>query len=153
MPQLAAVAAVAAVALAAAAVAPVPPRAQRAIAKRTNVYDYAPARVPAGFRYTSWAFMASPPLLRIFFDDAGKRREIIFAAAAQLARCNTGSERTFHVAGVRVFYTHTPVTQQAWRCLPHRGITIRLIAATRQPPSQLRPSLLATTAAAARLIR
>ena len=152
MPNLIAFAAAAALAGAAVAL-PVPSTAQRAIAKKTPVYDYAPARVPGGFRYTLWECAASPPLLRIFFFDARRRREIIFAAAAQLARCNTGSERTFRVAGVRVFYTHTPVTQQAWRCRPHRGFTVRLIAATREPPSRMQPSLLVATAAAARVIR
>jgi hypothetical protein len=144
---------VAAVVALAASTPPVPLAAQHAIAKRTTVYDYTPAHVPAEFHYASWAFAASPPLLRIFFDDKKKHEQIIFAAAAQLARCNDGSGRTYRVAGVKVFYTHTPVTQQAWRCIPHRGITVRLIAATRQPPAQLRPTLLATTVAAARLIR
>ena len=148
MPKFAAVAAVFV-----AVAAPVPQAAEHAIAKKTLVYDYSPARVPAGFHYTNWTYAASPPLLRIFFTDAKRRREIIFATAAQPARCNAGSTRTFRVSGVKVFYTHTPVTQQAWRCVPHRGVSVRLIAATRQPPSRLRPSLLVTTAAAARLIR
>jgi hypothetical protein len=145
--------ALAAATLVAASAPPVPLSAQRAIAKKTTVYDYTPTHVPSGFHYKSWSFAASPPLLRIFLDDPKKRREIIFAAAAQLARCNAGSGHTYRVSGVKVFYTRTPVTQQAWRCVQHRGLTIRLIAATRQPPAQLRPSLLTTTAAAAHLIR
>src|SRR5436305_167481 len=99
MPKLSLLAAVALVAVSG---PPVPVSAQRAIAKRTAVYDYAPARTPAGFRYSHWAFAASPPLLRIFLDNAKKRQEIIFAAAAQLARCNTGSERTFRASGLDV---------------------------------------------------
>jgi hypothetical protein len=133
---------------------PVPATAQRAIAKRTTaVYAFVPARVPAGFHYVSWRFADSPPLLRIFFENEKKREQIIFATSDQPARCKVGSSRTFHVTGFDVYYTHTPVTQQAWRCVRSHGAIVRLIAATREPPAKVRPTLLATTAAAARRIR
>lgn len=132
---------------------PVPRTVQRTIGRRTGVFAFAPTRVPAGFRYAKWAYQASPPLLRIFFENDAKRQEIIFATAAQLAPCKTGSGRTFHVDGLAVYFTHTPVTQQAWRCVRVRGVTVRVIAATREPAVKLRPSLLTAMVAAAARIR
>lgn len=143
-----------AIAFVAAVSAPtVPLSAQRAIKKRVDIFAFAPARVPAGFRYAKWTFQASPPLLRIFFENDAKRQEIIFATAAQLAPCKTGSGHTFHVDGLAVYFTHTPVTQQAWRCVRVRGVTIRLIAATREPAAKLKPSLLTAMVAAAKRIQ
>lgn len=137
----------------AAAPAPVPQSAQRAIKRRADVFAFAPAHATAGFRYMRWTFQASPPLMRIFFENDAKRQEIIFATAAQFAPCKNGSEHTYHVDGLAVYFTHTPVTQQAWRCVRVRGVTVRVIAATREPAAKLRPALLTAMAAAGMRIR
>ena len=112
----------------------VPPFAQAEIAKRVPLLPYVPSRLAApSFTYRKWTHTGSA--LRIWFrNKAG--REIVFVAARSKAPCTAGREKTFQLAGVKVYWGHTSEEQQAWRCvLDPKGNRVRLVAATALPPT------------------
>lgn len=104
----------------------VPASVQHAIAKRTAVLAYVPARIAPGYRYAAWRYAGGRVLIR-FLNRAGK--EVLFIAEPPRGTCTDGRERTFQMAGNKVYWSHNAVEQQAWRCV--NGV--RLVAATPQP--------------------
>jgi hypothetical protein len=122
--------AVAAGASAAAAATPVVPTfTQHQIAARAPGLAYVPARLAIGWHYRRWAH--HPDELQIFFaDKAG--HEITFVAVPLIGKCRTGMEKSFQLAGVKAYWSHTANEQQAWRCV--NGV--RLVAASSLRPDQ-----------------
>jgi hypothetical protein len=89
-----------------------------------------PGRLAVGWRYVHWTH--TQDLLRIYFND-NAQREITFIAAPFpfKGKCSNLSEKTFQLAGVKVWWSHTAYEQQAWRCV--NGI--KLIAVTSLAPN------------------
>lgn len=107
----------------------VPLSVQHAIVRRAPALAYVPARVGFGYRYRHWSFAGSA--VRIWFANrAGK--EIVFVAARRARPCTDGREKTFQMAGNKVYWGHRAEEQEAWRCL--NGV--QLVAATPQPPTE-----------------
>jgi hypothetical protein len=121
--------AVAAGASAAAAATPVVPAfTQHRIAATVPALAYVPARLAIGWRYERWTHAGA---LRIFFVDRADR-EIVFMASRFGGTCRTGMEKSFQLAGVKVWWSHTSSEQQAWRCVDG----MRLAASTSLTPHQ-----------------
>jgi hypothetical protein len=121
-----------AAALALSAAAPVvPPFTQRQIARRAPAVAYVPARLALGWGYRNWK--AKGGVLRIWFasrTEPGK--VIVFSAARFRGSCRAGMEKSFQLAGVKVWYSHSASRQQAWRCV--NGV--KLVAGTTMPPTR-----------------
>jgi hypothetical protein len=117
-------------AAAAAATPVVPVFTQHQIAKKaTPGLAYVPARLAIGWHYRRWTH--HPDELQIFFaDKAG--HEITFVAVPLIGKCRTGMEKSFQLAGVKVYWSHTANEQQAWRCV--NGV--QLVAASSLRPDQ-----------------
>jgi hypothetical protein len=133
-------------AAAAAATPVVPAFTQQQIAKTMPSLAYVPARLAIGWHYRRWTHAGG--VLRIFFaDKAG--REITFVAAKLTGNCRRGMEKSFQLAGVKTYWSHTANEQQAWRCV--NGV--RLVAATSLGPGQFADSGLGRIAASGHRIR
>ena len=116
--------AVAAGASAAAAATPVVPLfTQHQIAKTVPTVAHVPARLAIGWHYRRWTHRQG--VLRIFFSNKAGQ-EITFVAAPFYGNCAATKEKTFQLAGVKVWWSHTANEQQAWRCV--NGA--KLVAAT-----------------------
>ena len=116
-------------AAAAAATPVVPTFTQHQIAKLSPGLAYVPARLAIGWHYRRWTHQGG--VLRIFFaNKAG--RAITFVAMPFTGNCRTGMEKSFQLAGVKAYWSHTANEQQAWRCV--NGV--RLVAASSLRPDQ-----------------
>jgi len=108
----------------------VPVPVQNQIVQRApQVVAYAPARLDVGWHYATWKLEGGRVRIR-FANKAGK--EITFVAAPFTDDCLAGKEKTFQMAGVKVYWGHTADEQQAWRCV--NGV--KLVAATSLPPNR-----------------
>jgi hypothetical protein len=106
----------------------VPVPVQHEIAKKAPIVAYVPARLDVGWHYVRWTH-AGP--LRIWFENkAGK--QIVFVAAPFKGNCRAGMEKSFQLAGNKVYWGHTSNEQQAWRCV--NGT--KLVAATSLTPDR-----------------
>jgi hypothetical protein len=128
------IAAVAA-ATAAAAMRPlVPTFIQAAIVARSPQLAYVPSRIAPGFRYERYA--ASSQAVRVTFRNKSGW-QLVFIATPLVGSCRAGMEKSFQLAGNKVFWMQTPTEQRAWRCVDGRnGQNIRLVTATNQPPTR-----------------
>jgi hypothetical protein len=123
----------------------VPVSVQHEIAQKAPLVAYAPARLAVGWHYARWTHEGA---LRIFFrNKAG--REIVFVAAPYKGNCRAGMEKSFQMAGVKVYWGHTANGQEAWRCV--NGM--KLVAATSLPPDRFADVGLARMAASGHRIR
>jgi hypothetical protein len=127
---------------------------QHAIVRRAGDLAYVPARVPTGFHYSTWRYTAQPqPVLRIWFRNRGNV-QITFVVARQTGVCGDGKEKTFQLAGNKVFWMQTADEQRAWRCVAGaQGAQIRLEATTAVPPTRFSDSGLGGVASAGHRIR
>jgi hypothetical protein len=104
-------------------VVPVP--IQHQIAQKAPLVAYVPARLAIGWHYERWTHQGA---LRIWFSNKAGR-EIVFVAAPFKGNCRAGMEKSFQLAGNKVYWSHTANEQQAWRCV--NGM--KLVAATSLP--------------------
>jgi hypothetical protein len=123
----------------------VPVPVQHEIAQKAPLVAYAPARLAVGWHYARWTREGA---LRIFFrNKAG--REIVFVAAPYKGNCRAGVEKSFQMAGVKVYWGHTANEQEAWSCV--NGM--KLVAATSLAPDRFADVGLARMAASGHRIR
>jgi hypothetical protein len=108
----------------------VPPAVQQQILEKAPLVAYAPSRLAPGWRYASWRVGDLGALQIVFRNKA--EREIVFVAARFGRNCRSGMEKSFQMAGVKVYWGHTRNEQQAWRCVNGR----KLVAATSLPPDR-----------------
>ena len=120
---LIAVAAAAGTTAAAAATPVVPVFTQHQITKAAPAVAYVPARLTIGWRYARWTHRRG--VLRIFFTNK-TGDGITFVAAPFKGDCAAAKEKTFQLAGVRVWWSHTTAEQRAWRCVND----VKLVATT-----------------------
>src|SRR5919108_815365 len=132
---------------------PVPVPVQHAIALRTPQLGYVPARLPTGYRYLKWRWAETAAVLRIWFRNrAGK--EIVFVSKWQYGSWAQGKEKTFQMAGTKVYWGHRAEEQEAWRCVSSgAGVLVQLTASTPQPPTEFADVGLGRVAASAHKIR
>jgi hypothetical protein len=123
----------------------VPVPVQQAIVEKAPLLAYAPARLAPGWRYSKWTHQGP---VRIFFRNVAGR-EIVFAAAPFTGSCRAGMEKSFQMAGVKVYWGRTVNEQRAWRCV--NGV--KLVAATSLPPERFADVGLGRMAASGHRIR
>ena len=111
----------------------VPRFIQGLIGRRAGSLASVPARMALGYRYER--FHASAQAVRIWFRNR-TGREIVFLAAPAAGSCRAGMEKSFQMAGNKVWWGHTNAEQEAWRCVSRGGRLVKLVAATAQPPTQ-----------------
>ncbi|HET7568543.1 MAG TPA: hypothetical protein VFJ91_11155 [Gaiellaceae bacterium] len=98
------------------ALVPVP--VQHAIQARAAAAHvaYVPARGAPPYRYRDWKLEAG--VLRIRFANRNEPRKlVVFEARRFHGVCRTGMQKSFQMAGVKVWYSDTATRQQAWRCV------------------------------------
>jgi hypothetical protein len=130
----------------------VPAFTQSEIARRVPALPYVPARLAApSFRYWKWTHTGSA--LRVFFRNRAGQ-EIVFVAARFDGTCSAGKEKTFQLAGVKVWWGRTADAQQAWRCVVDpAGRRIKLLARTSLPPDRFADVGLGTIVASGHRLR
>jgi hypothetical protein len=97
----------------------VPVFTQHRIAQTVPSLAYVPARLAIGWQYERWTHHGA---LRIFFANRAGR-EIVFIAAPFSGDCHAGMEKSFQLAGVKVWWAQTAVDQRAWRCVNGMKLT------------------------------
>jgi hypothetical protein len=107
-------------------VVPVP--VQHQIAQNAPLVAYVPSRLAIGWRYAKWSTGDFGALRITFTNKAG--REIVFVAAPFKGNCRAGMEKSFQLAGNKVYWAQTAGVQQAWRCV--NGM--KLVASSSLPP-------------------
>ena len=114
---------------------PVVPRlVQLQLARKAPALAYTPTRMALGFRYTTWQKTLSA--VQITFRNTSDR-EIRFVVTRLRGMCRTGMEKSFQLAGNKVYWSHEGAEQRAWRCLSGpRGRHIRLVASSQEPPTR-----------------
>jgi hypothetical protein len=109
----------------------VPQPVQVQIEHKAPGMAYAPTRMALGFRFTSW--QRTPTTMEITFDNKAGW-EIRFVVLRFSGACRTGMEKSFQLDGNKVYWSHTGVEQQAWRCITRPdGRQLRLVASSPQP--------------------
>jgi hypothetical protein len=124
-------------------VVPVP--VQQQIAQKAPLVAYVPARLAIGWRFKRWTHAGA---LRITFSNKAGR-EIVFVAAPFKGNCRSGMEKSFQLAGNKVYWAQAAGVQQAWRCV--NGM--KLAASTSLPPNRFADVGLGRIAASGHRIR
>jgi hypothetical protein len=123
----------------------VPVPVQQEIVQQAPALAYAPSRLAPGWRYAHWG--AANGTLVIAFTKAGQ--EIDFLVQPGKKNCAFSREKTFQLAGVKVYWQHTAAEQRAWRCV--NGKT--LAAVTSLPPNRFADVGLGRLVASAQRLR
>jgi hypothetical protein len=101
---------------AAAATPLVPAAVQAQIASRAVPVAYVPARGVAPYRYRSWTLRAG--VLRIRFANRDEPKKlVVFEARPFHGVCRSGMQRSFQMAGVKVWASRSASRGRAWRCV------------------------------------
>jgi hypothetical protein len=97
-------------------VLPVPVPVQHAIAARAPRVAYVPARGVSPYGYRGWS--VSRGALRIVFANRNEpRKTVAFEARVFHGTCRSGAQKSFQMAGVKVWWSGTAARRQAWRCV------------------------------------
>jgi hypothetical protein len=129
-------AAIAALALPfAAAARPVPDSAVLAIDRKAVNRNFMPTRMLIGYRFASWSYRNG--VLRIpFRNKAG--RAIDWTVAPMTGTCRAGMQKSFQLAGNRVWWSQSGGVQRAWRCVfGADGRPLRIAATSTTPSAKL----------------
>jgi hypothetical protein len=131
-----------------AATRPVSGSALLAIDKRAGFRNFLPTRMLFGFTYTGWSYRGN--VLRVHFrNKAGWVVE--WRVEPMAGTCDAGGAKTFQLDGNKVWWQQFGAEQQAWRCVfGLDGKPLRLVAASRTPPTKLSDSGLGVVAASAK---
>jgi hypothetical protein len=133
---------------AASAARPVPAPALLAIDRAAALRNYLPTRMLPGYRYASWSQRGKTLTVR-FRNPAG--RTIVWTVAPMSGACDTGKQKSFQLAGNKVWWSQSGGVQRAWRCVfGQDGKPLRLTASSSTPPTRLADVGLGRVAASAR---
>lgn len=143
-----ALAAVLLLALAPAPSRPIPHASLLAIDAKATGRNYLPTRMLAGFAYYRWSFKAG--VTRVEFRN--RAGQIVQWRIEPMRRaCDTGKQKSFQLAGNKVWWARAATEQDAWRCVfDQSGKEIRLVAASTTPPAKLADTGLGLVAASAK---
>ena len=106
-----------------------------AIDRSAGFRNYLPTRMLPGFAYAGWS--KSGGVLRVEFrNQAG--RTVVWSVARMTGACETGKQKSFQLAGNKVWWAQDASGQHAWRCVfGQDGKPLRLSASSTTPPTQL----------------
>jgi hypothetical protein len=126
----------AALALPAAAFArAVPNSVALAVDRKAGIRNFMPTRMLSGFRYASWSYRKGVLHVR-FRNRAG--RVVDWTVAPMSGTCRAGMQKSFQLAGNKVWWAQGPIVQRAWRCVfGADGRPLRLTASSSTPPTKL----------------
>ena len=132
----------------AAATFPIPHGPLLAIDRQMIGRNYLPTRMLPGFVYRSWSLRSG--VLRVEFVNTGGVR-VEWRVQPMTGSCDTGKQKSFQLAGNKVWWAQKGVEQDAWRCVfDQHGKPLRLEAASTTPPTKLGASGLGIVAASAK---
>ena len=148
MRKFVAIFALAAAAMPAAALAavPVPRSVVLAVDRKVPIANFMPTRMLPGYRYASWSYRKG--MLRMVFRGPGTRT-IVWTVQPMTGTCDAGKEKSFQLAGNKVYWSHTATGQRAWRCVG----AARLETSTALPPTRFADTGLGLVSTSARRIR
>jgi hypothetical protein len=130
---------------AAAAERPVSGPALLAIDRAAGFRNYLPTRMLIGYRYESWS-MKNGVLRVVFRNQAG--RQVDWTVARMVGSCDRGKQKSFQLAGNKVWWAQDAKGQRAWRCVfGQDGKPLRLSASSATPPDKLADTGLGTVVA------
>jgi hypothetical protein len=133
---------------AAALAGPVPTRIVLAVDRNAPIANYLPIRMLTGFAYRSWSPMRGG--FRVTFANRAGRT-IVWTVAPMTGRCDSGKQKSFQLAGNKVWWAQSGGVQRAWRCLfAADGNARRLTASSTTPPTKLADVGLGRVVASAR---
>jgi hypothetical protein len=120
---------------AAAAVRPVPDSVARAVARKAGSRNFMPTRMLIGYRLAGWSIRDG--ILRMRFrNNAG--RTVNWTVAPTKGVCRAGMQKSFQLAGNKVWWAQGGGNQRAWRCVVGPGgRPLRLTAWSVTPPRRL----------------
>jgi hypothetical protein len=120
---------------AASATRPVSGAALLAIDRAAGFRNYLPTRMLIGYRYDSWS-MKNGVLRVVFENKAG--RQLDWTVARMTGSCDRGKQKSFQLAGNKVWWAQDATGQRAWRCVfGQDGKPLRLTASSTTPPTKL----------------
>jgi|SRR6185437_1855074 len=132
----------------AAATFPIPHGPLLAIDRQMIGRNYLPTRMLPGFVYRSWSLRSG--VLRVEFVNTGGVR-VEWRVQPMTGSCDTGKQKSFQLAGNKVWWAQKGAEQDAWRCVfDQHGKALRLVAASTTPPDKLGASGLGVVAASAK---
>jgi len=115
--------------------APVPQQVVLAVDRQVPIANFMPTRMLSGFHYQSWSY-GKGTLRMTFAATAG--RTIVWTAAPMSGNCATGMQKSFQLAGNKVWWAGSSGVQRAWRCVfAADGVPIRLVASSTAPTTKL----------------
>jgi hypothetical protein len=119
-----------------------------AIDGKVPLRNFMPTRMLLGFRYASWSRKGG--VLRVVFrNPAG--RTVVWTVAPTTGSCDRGKQKSFQLAGNKVWWAQGGGVQRAWRCLfGQDGKPLRLTASSTTPPEKLAAVGLGLVAASAK---
>src|SRR5262245_48260770 len=128
-------AAVVAAPAAAASARPVSGATLLTIDRKAGLRNFLPTRMLPGFTYASWS--GNGGVLRVQFrNKAG--RTIAWTVAPMTGSCDAGKQKSFQLAGNKVWWAQAGGVQRAWRCVfGQDGKALRLSASSTTSPTQL----------------
>ena len=131
-----------------AATRPVSGAALLAIDRAAGFRNYLPTRMLPGFVYAFWSKKAGG--VRVTFrNKAG--RTIVWTVAPMMGSCDAGKQKSFQLAGNKVWWAQDAKGQRAWRCVfGQDGKPLRLTASSTTPPTRLADVGLGTVVASGR---
>jgi hypothetical protein len=125
----------------------VPAPVQQQIVQQAPKLAYVPSRLAPGWRYVTWS-STGRLLVIVFRNRAGG--EVDFLVSRFTGRdCSYGEQKSFQLAGVKTYWSHTAAQQRAWRCVGG----ILLTAVTSLPSSRFADVGLARLAASGHRLR
>ena len=120
---------------AALAARPLPETAVLAIDRKAAFRNFVPTRMLPGFAYDSWSYRGG--VLRIDFRNRAGRT-IVWRVAPMSGACDAGKQKSFQLAGNKVWWAQSAGSQRAWRCVfGQDGKPLRLSASSTTPRTQL----------------
>jgi len=118
-----------------AAAYPVPRSALLSIDRKAGIRNFLPTRMLPGYAYTSWSY--GHGVLRVHFrNKAG--RTIDWTVTPMRGTCDAGKQKSFQLAGNKVWWADGVGVQRAWRCVfGQGGRPLRISASSTTPPAKL----------------
>ncbi len=118
-----------------AAALPVPSPALLSIDRKAGNRNFLPTRMLPSFEYASWSY--GHGVLRVHFRSKAGRR-IDWTVAPMAGGCDSGKQKSFQLAGNKVWWAESRGVQRAWRCVfGQDGRALRISASSRTTPTKL----------------
>ncbi len=127
---------------------PVPNAVVLAVDGKADGRNFMPTRLPIGLRFESWSFTHGVLRLR-FANKAGVL--VDWTVAPMTGTCRAGMQKSFQLAGNKIWWADDGDIQRAWRCVfGSDGRALRLTASSTTPPTRFADVGLGAVAASAK---